>query len=201
MGSRAGGRRFVRTLQATLVAVATVPASAIVAAPFGALHNQGSFTISPDYFRAFKFHQFDIAPALPERLGAAIVGVGATWWMGILIGVPVALVGLAHRDVRQQARASVRAVGGALALTAAFSVSGWLLGMTGLLSLDVQPSRYPGVIHDPAAFARAGIVHNCSYLGGFLAIFIAPAISLRARRRVSAASVIGEGVASVETAS
>ncbi|MFD2857128.1 hypothetical protein ACFSZS_23640 [Seohaeicola zhoushanensis] len=32
----------------------------LVAAAFGALHNQVSYTVGPDYFHAFKFRQFTI---------------------------------------------------------------------------------------------------------------------------------------------
>ena len=40
---------------------------------YGVLHNQISFTVSPEYFTAFKFHRFQIQDISP-RLGAAIVG-------------------------------------------------------------------------------------------------------------------------------
>jgi len=66
----------------------------MIAGLYGALHNQISYTVSPDYVHAFKFQQFDISENLQGRVGASIVGWYASWWMGLLIGVPVLLVGL-----------------------------------------------------------------------------------------------------------
>src|ERR1043166_5820682 len=69
-------------------------AGCICAGLYGALHDQISYTVSPDYYFAFKFHQFAIPPALQNRVGASIVGWRASWWMGIFIGIPVLLVGM-----------------------------------------------------------------------------------------------------------
>ena len=56
-----------------MVKVALFPALLIVACltagVYGALHNQISYTVSPDYFHAFKFHQFGIPEGLRGRLG------------------------------------------------------------------------------------------------------------------------------------
>jgi len=69
-------------------------AGCLIAGLYGALHNQISYTVSPEYFTAFKFHQFSIPEDLRGRIGAAIVGWRASWWMGLFIGVPVLIVGL-----------------------------------------------------------------------------------------------------------
>jgi len=49
----------------------------------GALHNQVSYTVRPDYFYAFKFHHLPFRP-LQNRSGASIVGWHASWWMGLI---------------------------------------------------------------------------------------------------------------------
>src|SRR5262245_51244273 len=69
-------------------------AACLCAGLYGALHNQISYTVSPDYFHAFKFDQFGIPEGLRGRIGASIVGWHASWWMGFLIGVPVLILGL-----------------------------------------------------------------------------------------------------------
>jgi hypothetical protein len=75
-------------------------AGCVIAGLYGALHDQVSYTVSPDYFHAFKFRQFAIPAELHNRLGAALVGWYATWWMGLFIGVPVLVVGLIMPDGR-----------------------------------------------------------------------------------------------------
>ncbi len=69
----------------------------IFAGVYGALHNQISFTVAPEYFTQFKFHQFQIPDSMPHRIGAAIVGWNAAWWMGIVIGVVLIPFGLLIR--------------------------------------------------------------------------------------------------------
>ena len=59
---------------------------------YGAVHNHISYTVSPDYFHAFKFHQFGIPPELRGRVGASIVGWHASWWMGLFVGIPVPVI-------------------------------------------------------------------------------------------------------------
>ena len=43
-------------------------AGCLNAGVYGALHNQISFTVSPDYFFAFKFRQFGIPEEFRDRL-------------------------------------------------------------------------------------------------------------------------------------
>jgi hypothetical protein len=66
----------------------------LVAGLYCALHNQISYTISADYFHGVTVHQFDIPATMHGRSGAALVGWYASWWIGLLIGVPVLIVGL-----------------------------------------------------------------------------------------------------------
>jgi hypothetical protein len=46
---------------------------------YGFLHDQISYTVSPEYFTHLKFHQFNIPNSLYNRIGAGIVGIMATW--------------------------------------------------------------------------------------------------------------------------
>jgi len=51
---------------------------------YGIVHDQISYTVSPEYFTKFKFQQFGITEVnLPDHVRASIVGFLASWWMGI----------------------------------------------------------------------------------------------------------------------
>jgi hypothetical protein len=67
--------------------------AALAAAVFGALHNQLSYTVGPTYFTELKFGQFAIPDDTGPRLGAALVGIQASWWMGVIVALPALLVG------------------------------------------------------------------------------------------------------------
>jgi hypothetical protein len=49
-------------------------AGCLVSGAYGALHDQLSYTVSPDYFHPLKFDQFSIPSHLHNRAGAAPVG-------------------------------------------------------------------------------------------------------------------------------
>jgi hypothetical protein len=55
----------------------------VVAGSNGAVHDQVSYAISPEYFTKLKFKQFSWADfGWPPRLFAGEVGFLATWWVG-----------------------------------------------------------------------------------------------------------------------
>lgn len=60
---------------------------ALVAGVYGILHDQVTFTISPEYFTKFKFEQFHWADrGLSERVFVGEIGFLATWWVGFFSG-------------------------------------------------------------------------------------------------------------------
>ena len=65
--------RIFRTLTPTVWKFTAL--SIMVAGAFGVLHDQISYTVSPEFFTRFKFIQFGLLdPDVPERLRAATVG-------------------------------------------------------------------------------------------------------------------------------
>ena len=60
---------------------------ALVAAIYGIVHDQITYSISPEYFTRLKCIQFHYANfGLPHRVFVAEVGVLATWWVGLIAG-------------------------------------------------------------------------------------------------------------------
>ncbi|MEJ6390737.1 hypothetical protein [Gymnodinialimonas ulvae] len=157
--------------------------AALAAALFGAAHNQLSYSVGPTYFTAFKFDQFGIAGDVSPRLGAALVGVQASWWMGPLIGLPAFLYGLfAVPQARTYLAAGLGAIFVVVLLTTFGALTGLVGGMiaetTGLLdtylTLRDGPTR--------SDFLRAGFMHDASYLGGALGLIAAIFPMRRARK-------------------
>ena len=138
----------------------------LLAGLFGALHNQISFTISHEYFTRFKFIQFRIPSTVPPRVGASIVGWLAAWWMG----APLAtlLLPIIHRTSQpnQLTHRTTKAFAMVVVVAASASLLGLMLAMvTGDAETIELLSRYGIAIDDDLEFARAGTMHNFSYLG------------------------------------
>ncbi|RMC37724.1 hypothetical protein [Paracoccus alkanivorans] len=153
-----------------LLAPFLIAAACILAGLYGMVHNQISYSVSPGYFHEFKFIQFGIQPELQSRLGAAIVGWQASWWMGIVIGLPICLLSLAMRGTGAFVRTFLLA---ALMVVAIALLTG--LGALAAGYLAIQEGHLPGwmagwEVSDPTAFARAGLMHDFSYMGGLFGL-------------------------------
>ena len=160
-------------------------AACIVAGTYGALHNQISYTVSPDYFFAFKFHQFGIPEDLRNRIGASIVGWHASWWMGLIIGVPVLLIGLILPDSKSYFAHGLSAFA-VVACTALIVGLGALVYGYFTISEEALPGYwYPQGVTDRISFARAGNMHNFSYLGGGIGIITGSVYLIVARLRLT----------------
>ena len=138
---------------------------------YGVLHDQLTYSISPEYYTKFKFYQFGLMDGGDEaifpnpRIQVSIVGFLATWWMGIPIGLILGLVGLTLQDSRQMFLTTLKAI--IITIFVAF--------MTGLLGLaygelylaDAGVNWWlPENLNDTKNFVSVGSMHNFSYLGG-----------------------------------
>jgi hypothetical protein len=168
-------------------------AACLTAGVYGALHNQISYTVSPEYFHDFKFHQFGIPAILHGRLGAAVVGWEASWWMGFLIGVPVLTIGLVLRGWRAYLGRCLMAfaVVAATALVVGLAALAWACCTITVASLPAPADFEPAEAVAIVAFKRAGTMHNFSYLGGFVGIVTGSLYLLVERVRQGRSSVRG----------
>lgn len=63
---------------------------ALIAAIYGAAHDQLSYAISPEYFTRVKFRQFAWADVgLDARAFASLVGALGSWWAGAISGYAI----------------------------------------------------------------------------------------------------------------
>lgn len=137
---------------------------------YGAVHNQVSYTVSPEYFTAFKFHQFEIS-GVPHRIGAAAVGWMAAWWMGIIIGFVLIPCGLGLSTPKRFFWAEIRAFGVVTLTAIVVGLLGLAIGFLTIESDSLEPAvRYGNEIVHDMAFYRAGTMHNFSYMGGVIGI-------------------------------
>lgn len=161
----------------------------VLAAIYGAVHNQISFSVAPTYFLDFKFHQFNISPALPDRLGAALVGMQASWWMGALIGLPIALICAFAPSVGQMVRLFFKIAVIVVLVTLALGAATLLVPVETLEETLVHQLPIPRGVRDPVAFTRAGLMHDTSYLAGAIGLFIGLILAFRGVRRARRALV------------
>lgn len=171
----------------------------LIAGVYGAVHNQISYTVAPEYFTQFKFYQFQIDEDIPERIGAAIVGWNAAWWMGIVIGIVLIPLGLLLPGNGNYFWGMIR-VFGIVAMTTL--VIGLVALAIAFLIVDKdligEISRYDNEMNDDVAFARAAIMHNFSYLGGLIGIITGCITIFCLRRRLKISASINDNTNTTE---
>ncbi len=123
---------------------------------YGAVHNQISYSVAPEYFTQFKFHQFRIGESIHDRVGAAIVGWNAAWWMGVVIGIVLIPLGLQIRGTSNYFWSMIR-VFGVVAITTLIVGLVALLFAFATIGPDTvgEITRYGNEIVDDGAFAHA----------------------------------------------
>lgn len=130
-----------------------------LAALYGALNDQMTYSISPEYYAKFKFKSFKIEPKIIElspRLAAAIVGAKATWWMGLILGLILGLFALMQRDWKRALNTLFKACLIVFLFIFSFSLSAPLLGGNSWVADDVV---------DAKSFILVGKIHTLAYLG------------------------------------
>ena len=160
---------------------------AVIAATYGAIHDQVSYSISAEYFTKLKFHQFRWADhGWPRRVFVAEVGMLATWWVGLIAGWVLGRIGFADPVTVSMRRDVLRAFGIILGVAAVSGVAGVLLG-TAAAHGDVSgwdAWRENLDLTDVRSFVIVAYLHWASYLGAVLGLVLAVMDARRRRPRV-----------------
>lgn len=168
-----------------LVLVFLLMIAPVAAGLYGAMHDQISYTVSPEFFLKFRFPQFfgaDLSNWTKpgnERIGAAIIGFQNTWKVGVLLGIILGCAGFMHKDQKDMFRHTLQAYFVTM-IIAFFS------GLTGLLTGIYSThhiSSLPEGISDPVSFKAVETMHNFSYMGGIAGMLIGVWWHLYKRRK------------------
>jgi hypothetical protein len=106
---------------------------------YGILHNQVTARVCVEYFTVG--HPPLFATDDPTLLGIGW-GTVATWWVGLLLGVPLAMVACAGRRPKRANGSLIRPIACLMAVVGfcafASGLAGWLLAQSGLFSWSGQ---------------------------------------------------------------
>lgn len=164
--------------------IAIVVLSILAAVAYGVVHDQITVRICIEYFTIGHPPIFSQPVTSPTIIGLAW-GVIATWWVGLGLGIPLAVAARAGRRPPRNVVSLLRPIGLLMAVTGALAAIAGLLGnytaSEGLVFL-VEPlaSRVPDNKH--VAFLTDLWIHSASYLFGTLGGVVLIAWTWRSRR-------------------
>lgn len=164
--------------------------SVIAALLYGAINDQITVTISPEYFlygkELYKTIGEDPPPAA-LRCEAAKVGLKATWSAGLIFGVALLIANNPFRSLPRLSNRRLLLYLPLIVLTAAACgvVGGWLGYRGHLTGLDSDFSDLIDAnMYRPYRFMAAWGVHLGGYAGGLVGTIVAAVLIWNVRRRL-----------------
>ena len=152
---------------------------------YGITHDQVTARVCVEYFTVGHPTVFNTDD--PTLLGIGW-GIIATWWVGLLLGIPLALVARAGSRPKRSVGSLVRPIASLLGVMAVCAlvagVVGWLLASSGAVFLvgsiahELPPDRHVPFLADLWA-------HSASYLTGLVGGIVVMALVWRARGRAA----------------
>jgi hypothetical protein len=148
--------------------LAIIALSIVAAAVYGILHDQVTARVCVEYFTIGH-------PPIFHTQSPTLLGVGwgiiATWWVGLLLGIPLAIVARAGSRPKRSAASLLRPIAVLLLIMAGSALCagavGWILAQSGVMTLEGDlASRVP--VEKQAAFLADVWAHSASYLIGFI---------------------------------
>jgi hypothetical protein len=167
--------------------LAIIALSIVAAVVYGILHDQVTARVCVEYFTVGH------PPVFPTR-SPTLLGIGwgiiATWWVGLLLGVPLAMAARVGAGSKRSAVSLFRPIAVLLVIMAVGALGAglvaWLLAQSGALTLQGDlASRVPPEKH--AAFLADAGAHSASYLIGFIGGMVLVVQVWRSRGRPSTA--------------
>jgi hypothetical protein len=164
------------------VFTATTFIAILLSGLYGIIHDQVTYSISPEYFTKFKYQQFGFEQGRfgSNRQTVAVIGFLATWWMGIFIGILLGLTGLIFSNYKIMRKAIINGIKVTLITAILFALFGFLWGKYYLVKAGVDWWLPDGLV-EKDHFIIVGSIHNFSYLGGIAGILLAIIYMVRRR--------------------
>ena len=147
---------------------AIVLLSILMAVVYGILHDQATARICVEYFTIG--HPPVFGTDDPTLLGIGW-GIIATWWVGLILGVPLAIAARFGSRPKREALSVMRPLALLMGVSALFAlaagIAGWSLASLGYVKLvGYMADAIPADRH--VAFLADGFAHTASYAAGFI---------------------------------
>lgn len=174
--------------------LAIVVLSIVACITYGTIHDQITARICVEYFTIG--HPRILPTDDPTTLGF-VWGIVATWWVGVILGVPLATLARIGSRPKMTAGALVRPIATLFAFSAILAV---LAGLVGYIAASMGWVWLVGPIAESVpqekhvAFLVDLWAHSASYLGGFVGSSILMVWVWQSRRRAPGQGDTEQGV-------
>ena len=155
---------------------------------YGVVHDQFTARAYLPYFTEWPPHatMIQLNTQDPTLVGLAW-GFAATWWVGLILGVPLALASTSGPDNWWTWRRLSAYLSALLVCVGGLAALGYLTSISNHLQVDPSvagPAVPPGDTASLELFTAVLVAHNISYIGGATAGLVLIWLIFRIRRRI-----------------
>jgi hypothetical protein len=175
--------------QSRMAEVAKIVAMCVVASiAYGVVHDQFTARAYLPYFTEWPPHasMMPLNSTNPTIVGFAW-GFAATWWVGLILGIPLALVSTSGPDNWWNWRRLAVYLAALLVCVGGLAALGYLMSIANHLQVDPAvpgPAVPPGDTASLEAFTAVLVAHNISYIGGAAAGVVMIWFIFRIRKKI-----------------
>lgn len=152
-----------------VVLVSLILLAALTGGVYGALYDQLTYSISPEFFTKFRFGLFNLDPDMDERMAVAKIGFINTWKTGAVLGGILAFAGLINANYKHMFKYTVQAFLITLLIAFATGMIGWGVGPMGD---ELDPDFAAMNIVDVKSFKTVLNMNNFSNAGGVIGMLV-----------------------------
>jgi hypothetical protein len=140
----------------------------LLAAVFGFIHDQITYSICPEFFQKIRFDNY---PDLPEgwhdRTKAGMIGVLNSWKIGIPLGLLLTAVATIHKKLERILSYTLTTYGMTIIIT-------FISVMVGLFTSEALPKNWTPLegINDQLGLYKVMNMNNFAYMGGVIGMFL-----------------------------
>jgi hypothetical protein len=162
--------------------------STLLSGLYGVLHNQITYSISPEFYTKFLFYRFGLDEYFThsQRIGASLVGFLSSWWVGLAAGLTLGSVGFIYHDGKIMFKQTLKAISLVLLAAVLTLLTTFIYGLLKVFKDSLSAANYEQyvirlpedipenvIIQDPYPFYLVGLIHDFSYFGGLLGLLLA----------------------------
>lgn len=150
-----------------LLVLVLICSGTLLACVFGITHDQITYCISEEFYTHIRFTQSEIAPN-ESWWGVTKVAVINTWKIGFIISLILSCTGLIHRNEKRLVKHTVQSFLITSSIAATLTIIGFVIGKLNTPALE----KLPNTIIDKSSFLLVQSVHNFTYIGGLIGMFV-----------------------------
>jgi len=154
----------------TIIFAALVFVSTIIGIIYGIIHDELTYTLCPEFYTKVRFEQLNITNSSP-RIGVALVGIINTWLYSLIIGSVLATAGLFHSNNKKNIHYTLQSFAISVFCSFAFGMIGFILYRI-FPEQEMDNFKLPDTIIDIRNFRAVQVIHNFSYMGGIIGMFV-----------------------------